>query len=604
MSTYALWVSPEGKEIPLAPHEIHSDILPKLGKGWIRVRFNPGSYVAMSVWDMSRNTIKRMQDIVLGPEMPLKWVEWDVESTGDAYNLPLVDFLSAKTEQEIKVMQKNKYAHMQSESVLKEKWFSNLWGADIFKNPSPKELSECVNDDQARAILFGRDIYVWDAFKAVHFTVQKKLNLSENAITVILRLFRGKIDEVYVTDSVSRGPWNNNPSVIGKLRSHPYLKLYAIPNFKISFYNEAIVGDWKDLEQAPVGESLIRDAFDFDGRTAFWQHDSGERIPIPNGKTHLDIANDKYPDHLDPYVVMMRDKWMAVWLNRDGSAIFSIRDFNPRAIQSIQDVVLKSSIPLTRIQIGAVDEESLGYAYLDLDELMSLKSKADVVKTIRARWDRVQVPVGESLTRSIFEDLSMFTYDTPDSGMTSPGSGTMGGEDMNPPESMNRATPQDMPSKVSFKKRKRGLVKRMFGEAIRGNYHDTKAWITPDGEVVFLTAGFRHHKDYFLHNMRDNTPKDMIEALNKGWIRISANAVEIAVEAYKNKEIISYIWKFMDEANIVAERIKTISFTYGGKEGVFDMDEFVSVDDPDELISSSPLGNRAVYPSKTYGGWP
>ena len=94
---------------------------------------------------------------------------------------------------------------------------------DIFKNPTRKELSEVINNSEAksaRGIFHGNDVYVFDAMKAIHADARDHLSLpSRNPDFFTVRKDRWGSEYV------------NSDETLHRNLNHPWVKK-TIPNHR------------------------------------------------------------------------------------------------------------------------------------------------------------------------------------------------------------------------------------------------------------------------------------------------------------------------------------------------------------------------------------
>lgn len=109
--------------------------------------------------------------------------------------------------------------------VLSEVWHSTIksdWSksAEIFKNPSPRELNSAKGEYKStRALIHGKDIYAWGAEDASHLKVANHLRETHGL----------KGDMHGLTIDHSRGHLESaddkiNPKAVAAIKSHPFIK--------------------------------------------------------------------------------------------------------------------------------------------------------------------------------------------------------------------------------------------------------------------------------------------------------------------------------------------------------------------------------------------
>ena len=59
-------------------------------------------------------------------------------------------------------------------------------------------------------------------------------------------MVRGREVEVMISDDTKHSTWHHNPKVGEFIMSHPFFRNKNVVN--ILYYDESIVGDWKDIK--------------------------------------------------------------------------------------------------------------------------------------------------------------------------------------------------------------------------------------------------------------------------------------------------------------------------------------------------------------------
>lgn len=137
---------------------------------------------------------------------------------------------------------------------------------DVFLDPSTTELRKegVLSYDQARIFLLGDRAYVWNGSSALHAEVatSKKIpGFDDSAIPLIGWFHPGtkNLMSVTVTDYSERTRWHHNPGVMAAIQEHPWVMRVSkngLGLVHVSYYDEAIVGDWKDIKE----ERALREA--------------------------------------------------------------------------------------------------------------------------------------------------------------------------------------------------------------------------------------------------------------------------------------------------------------------------------------------------------
>ncbi|MFA5071256.1 MAG: hypothetical protein WC511_02685 [Candidatus Pacearchaeota archaeon] len=137
------------------------------------------------------------------------------------------------------------------EIIPKKKTPSIFKNTEILKNPDKRELLQIPGAEKfsdksfAGFLLSSGDILVWDRYAALHQGVRDALKLPN---TVISFSFYMNDNSLMVTDNIKYSIWDNMRSrVADQLEECEALQALGVTE-KITYYDEDIVGDWKDLE--------------------------------------------------------------------------------------------------------------------------------------------------------------------------------------------------------------------------------------------------------------------------------------------------------------------------------------------------------------------
>ena len=116
---------------------------------------------------------------------------------------------------------------------------------DVFKNPSKKELYEIMDERIFRAIILNENDVLCFPDSLLHYRAIEHFNLKDIVSLVVLSNLPDKDIYVAVTDS-TKGHWFHNPEIKVYIKDNKYLnKMFDIE--QISFFDEAIYGDWSEL---------------------------------------------------------------------------------------------------------------------------------------------------------------------------------------------------------------------------------------------------------------------------------------------------------------------------------------------------------------------
>lgn len=137
-------------------------------------------------------------------------------------------------------------------------------------NPDGREYRQLLKDHQiTRGFAFqSGDLVLWDGGWDAHWgprSALAKKGFDMNTAIPVQAFYNG----LMVTDTSKGLDIHESPDAAKILKSHPVVKKIMPKNFDISYYNEAIVGDWSDLEKT----AQIEEELDFD-----WDIDNAETI--------------------------------------------------------------------------------------------------------------------------------------------------------------------------------------------------------------------------------------------------------------------------------------------------------------------------------------
>lgn len=118
---------------------------------------------------------------------------------------------------------------------------------EVLKNPDARELRKMSEDSSfAGYLLPSGDVLVWSRYSALHSGIQKLLKLPLESIPFD---FYYGIDSFRVTDSIERSSWKDHKKEVWEqFEGNLNFENLGLNANAISYYNEDIVGDWKDLE--------------------------------------------------------------------------------------------------------------------------------------------------------------------------------------------------------------------------------------------------------------------------------------------------------------------------------------------------------------------
>lgn len=121
---------------------------------------------------------------------------------------------------------------------------------EVFQNPTRREYAECAkNHAPVGVLLYHTDWYCWSRDTAFHTTVMQELQttkgLAQREMIPLLMMRDGAEVDLMVTDASRHTRWFQNPDLPDVIHAHPAFRNTRIT---LGYYNEAIVGDWAELD--------------------------------------------------------------------------------------------------------------------------------------------------------------------------------------------------------------------------------------------------------------------------------------------------------------------------------------------------------------------
>ena len=131
--------------------------------------------------------------------------------------------------------------------TVRETWKVADKDTEVFINPDRKELKELLGKwDEIAVILPNNKDFIAFSRSTLHNSVKEQLKLPKDSVTLTAYVWGMKDLDVTVTDNVRNSKWDDNPKTADFIRNNKYIQR----KFKlgeISYYNDAIVGDWEEL---------------------------------------------------------------------------------------------------------------------------------------------------------------------------------------------------------------------------------------------------------------------------------------------------------------------------------------------------------------------
>lgn len=116
---------------------------------------------------------------------------------------------------------------------------------EVIKNATKKEQKDLMSDGMIGVVIdvINQDVYYFNRYKASHGAVLDNLGLRENTISGLFYPEQSMDDypEFLVTDATGK-KYQNNPDT-------PKIINDVFGYININYFNEAIVGDWEEIEE-------------------------------------------------------------------------------------------------------------------------------------------------------------------------------------------------------------------------------------------------------------------------------------------------------------------------------------------------------------------
>lgn len=133
--------------------------------------------------------------------------------------------------------------------------------ANVFVNPTPAQLSKCLDDDHCRAFVTKDKLIVWPITDALHANVAESLKLGDDAVSLYLYGRGTDVAAVTVTDWTEGTKWHHSLEVKEYVLNNPKLEKFLDSDVEFGYYDEDIVGDWSELTEDSDTKSDMADWF-------------------------------------------------------------------------------------------------------------------------------------------------------------------------------------------------------------------------------------------------------------------------------------------------------------------------------------------------------
>jgi phage pi2 protein 07 len=145
----------------------------------------------------------------------------------------------------------------------------NLIPSEVVKNPSSEDIQRLSRSNEIRMFLVGDDLYAWNPIELLHEEVASELQLGQNRIPLFGLTLKGKIFNVWVTDSSKNTSWHHDPKVKNIIMQNPNLMKLMHQEMRnnpdIGYYDQDIGGNWDDKEEKNniiYAQNIIEDPTD------------------------------------------------------------------------------------------------------------------------------------------------------------------------------------------------------------------------------------------------------------------------------------------------------------------------------------------------------
>lgn len=122
--------------------------------------------------------------------------------------------------------------------------------ADVYKDPSHKELHASSHDGNTLAWLHHSHMYSFNPHHTRHYDVKPHIGINhhDKHEGIALDIHHHKKEaHVTVTDSTKNSKWHHNPDLKKHIENHPQLKKH-FKKVHVNYYDEDIHGPWHEMK--------------------------------------------------------------------------------------------------------------------------------------------------------------------------------------------------------------------------------------------------------------------------------------------------------------------------------------------------------------------
>ena len=135
---------------------------------------------------------------------------------------------------------------------------------EIFKNPTQREIKECLSGEiELGAVLLNNAIYVWARDNALNVEAMSQIGDITEMWPVMIYT-EGNNCVVYVTDAARYTRWYRQPETAEAIYSHPFFRNKHIE--EISYWDEDINGKWVQESVGGKENPRLRRCYELSGR--------------------------------------------------------------------------------------------------------------------------------------------------------------------------------------------------------------------------------------------------------------------------------------------------------------------------------------------------
>lgn len=140
---------------------------------------------------------------------------------------------------------------------------SDITCVEVVWNPDRREYASLMKDfEQARGFIFpSGDFLIWEGLWDAHWGIKKALAKQGYNMSSAIPI-QAWPEGIQVTDTSKGTEHHHSPDLEKIIRQHPKVKKVLPKDFDVQYYDEAIVGNWSELEKNAQKNVSLHDIYD------------------------------------------------------------------------------------------------------------------------------------------------------------------------------------------------------------------------------------------------------------------------------------------------------------------------------------------------------